>query len=239
MSSASTPDIGMFMCIPISRCFLYRLLDLFPGLEASPLERERLERFPPGFNQVQVGGVGGLKDKLPARIGQIEEQHVDGSVHRQVIEYGVNSLHVFGDPLLQLLEKVDPVDQRSARVGGGEDLARPGLKRSEHVARLFSPAIINFLLGPTGWLGFRRLRIHESFAWRAFDGHRTHLIQTHRHTACGRRGVDGFDSPLFLAKSGSTRSPNHVSSCRQLRPSAMKISLMRLRFMRMPLTRYR
>jgi hypothetical protein len=100
------------------------------------------------------------------------------------------------------LEKVDPVDEPPPGRGGGEDLASPGLKGSEHVARLFSPAIINLLLGSACWLGFRRFGIHELLAWVALDGHRTHLVQAHRHTAVGRGGVDGLDGPPFFALNG-------------------------------------
>jgi len=129
MSSASAPDIGMFVRIPIGRRLVHCLLDLFPGLEASPFKRQRLEGFPPGFNQVQVRGVGGLKHELRARIGQIEEQDVDSPVHGQVIEHGVNALHILRDPLLHLLEEVDPVDERAPGIGGSENLPCPGLKR--------------------------------------------------------------------------------------------------------------
>ena len=60
------PDVGMFVCIPGDRCSFDRLLNLLPGFEASAFERERLEGFPPGFNQIPVGRVGGLKHKLEA-----------------------------------------------------------------------------------------------------------------------------------------------------------------------------
>ena len=73
MSAASPPDVGMFVRIPVGRRLVHRLFNLFPRLETPPFERQRLEGLPPRFNQVQVGGVGGLEDKLPARIGQIEE----------------------------------------------------------------------------------------------------------------------------------------------------------------------
>src|SRR5207302_4881245 len=55
MSPTSTPHRGMFIRVPVSRRPLHRLFDLSPGLEASSFERQRLEGFPPGFNQVQVG----------------------------------------------------------------------------------------------------------------------------------------------------------------------------------------
>ena len=46
----------------ISHC----LLDLLPALEAPPFKGQRLEGLPPGLDQVQVGGSGGLKDELEA-----------------------------------------------------------------------------------------------------------------------------------------------------------------------------
>src|SRR5258708_24335675 len=101
-----------------------------------------------------------------------------------------------------LLEKVDPVDELPTGVGGGEDLPSPGLKRSEHVARVFAPAIINLLLRSACWFGFRRFGIHELLAWIALDGHRTHLVQAHRHTACWRSGVDGLNGPPFFGEVG-------------------------------------
>src|ERR1051326_1686219 len=124
-------------------------------------------------------------------------------------------------------------------VGGGQDLTRFGLQRSEHVARLLSSTIINLLPGSTGWGELRDVGIHQLLAWITLDADWPHLVQTHAYTVSWRRRVDRFDCPLFLAKSGSTRSPNQVSSWRQLSPSAMKISLIRLRLMRMPLTRWR
>lgn len=151
MAPASPPHIGMFVRIPIGRrrfdCFNH----LLPRLETPPLERERAERFPPGFNQVQVRGTRGLEDKLPAGIGQIKEQDVDGPVHRQIIQHGVDPLHILRDPGLYLLQEVDPVDLGAPGIARGEHLPTAGLKRSEDVACLLSPAIVNLLLGSLGW----------------------------------------------------------------------------------------
>src|SRR5215469_4732553 len=41
MSSASTPDVGMFVRIPVSRCLVHRLFNLLPRLETPPFERQR------------------------------------------------------------------------------------------------------------------------------------------------------------------------------------------------------
>lgn len=85
MASTMAPDVGMLVGIPIRRGLLDGLLDFLPGLETSAFERQRFEGLPPGFNQVQVGGVGRLEDELPTWIGQVEEQDIDGSMHGQMI----------------------------------------------------------------------------------------------------------------------------------------------------------
>jgi hypothetical protein len=73
------------MGVPVGCRLLNRLFNLLPASETPSFERQRLEGFPPGFNQVQVRGVRGLKDELPAWIGQIEEQDIHGPVHGQVV----------------------------------------------------------------------------------------------------------------------------------------------------------
>jgi len=81
----------------------HRLLDLLPALEAPSFEGQRLERLPPRLDQVQIRRSSELKDELPARIRQIEEEHIHGSMHGEIVQHGVNPLHVFGDPLLHVL----------------------------------------------------------------------------------------------------------------------------------------
>jgi hypothetical protein len=68
----------------------------------------------------------------------------------------------------------------------------------------------------------------------ALAGLRPHLVETDDNAAGRWRRVELLDRPLFCAKSGSTRVPNQVSSCRHFSPSWMKISLIRLRRMAMP-----
>ncbi len=48
--------------------------DVIPGCKTTSLQSQRTQHFPPGFDQVQIGGVLGLKDKLPTRMGQAEQQ---------------------------------------------------------------------------------------------------------------------------------------------------------------------
>ncbi len=100
----------MLVRIPVSGRFLYRLLDFLPGLKAPPFEGQRLERLPPGLDQVQVRRIRRLENKLPARVGQIEEQDIDSPMHRQVVQHSVDPLYLFGDPLFHVLKKVDPID---------------------------------------------------------------------------------------------------------------------------------
>ncbi len=104
------------------------------------------------------------------------------------------------------------------------------LEGPENVAAA-PPAVVDLLFGTFG-LGCGRF--HELLAWKALSRLWPHLVQADHYAADRRRSVELLDDPLFLAKSGSTRSPNQVSSWRHFRPSRMKISLIRLRRMAMP-----
>ena len=116
MATTSPPDKGMFMGIPVGRGGLDRLLDLFPGLKASPFKRQRAQDFPPGFDQIQVGGVGRLVDKLPARMMDHEQQQVTAMMHLQIVHDGVDALCVFWDLGVHVAEEVDEVHGTAARV---------------------------------------------------------------------------------------------------------------------------
>src|SRR5215471_2336301 len=124
----------MTMSIPIGSCFGDRIADLFPGLETTPLERQGTQRLPPGLYQVQVGRVGRLEDELRARMGQREQQDVSGSMHRQVIQNGLDALYLSGNPLVHLGEKIDPVDRCPPIIGNGQGLSAGRLKGSKDIA---------------------------------------------------------------------------------------------------------
>ena len=55
---------GMSMLVPISGGLGHGLAHFLPDLEPSALDRERAQHLPPRLNQVQIGGVCGLEDKL-------------------------------------------------------------------------------------------------------------------------------------------------------------------------------
>ena len=73
MATSPSPDERMLMGIPVGGGRLDRRLDLFPGLKALALERQRALDLPPGFDQVQVGRIGRLIDKLPTRMMDHEQ----------------------------------------------------------------------------------------------------------------------------------------------------------------------
>src|SRR3954467_12695515 len=221
----------MLVIVPVRGGPFDGLLDLGPGLEAASLQGQGAQHLPPRLDQVQVGGVLGLEHELPARMQQAEQQHVGGAVDVEVVEHGVDPLDRGIDPGLDLAQEVDPVDGGAALVGQGEGGTGRGLEGAEHVAGDATPAAVDLLPGALrpgpGWLDEPPARI-------ALGRLRPHLVQADYDAAGRCCVVELLDRPLLRAKSGSTRSPNQVSSRRHLRPSRVKISLIRLRRMAMP-----
>src|SRR5262249_55559938 len=78
MATSAAPAEGVAMGIPVRGGILHRRTDLLPGLEALACERQRAQDLPPRLDQVQVSGVLGREDELPARMGQREEQDIRG-----------------------------------------------------------------------------------------------------------------------------------------------------------------
>src|SRR5262245_59422124 len=100
MPAPVAPEEGMAMSIPVGRRRLDGSADFLPGRKAMPLEGERAQDLPPWFDQIQVGGVLRLEDELPARMGEGKEQDVSGAVGAQMVENGVDALHLRVDPRL-------------------------------------------------------------------------------------------------------------------------------------------
>jgi hypothetical protein len=206
------------------------LADLVPGLEALALEGQGAQDLPPRFDQVQVGGVRGLEDELPPGVGEREEEHIGGAVGAPVVEDGVDPLHPWVDPGLDQFQAGD-------EVGGGATLGRPRqrltrrrFERAEDLA-LAAAAVVDLLLGARGRA---RGHVNELCSCQALGRFGAHRIQAHPYAPRWRRRVELLDRPLFGAKSGSTRSPNHVSALRQRKPSLKSTSPSRLRFLVMP-----
>src|SRR3954447_17368173 len=231
MTPSTTPDEWMPVIVPGGRGASDGLLDLGPGFETAALQRQRAQHFPPGLDQVQVGGVGGLEHELPARMQQAEQQHVGRAVDVEVVEHGVDSLDRRIDPGLDHAQEVDPVDRGATLEGQGESLAGRRLQRAKDVPCNATPAVVDLLPGA---LGLGAGWPHEPLARVALAGLRSHLVQADDGAAGRWCRVESLDRPLLRANSGSTRAPNQVSSCRHLRPSWMKISLIRLRRMATP-----
>ena len=92
MATPAAPDEGVSVGVPVGRRSHYGLNDLLPGLKAPALERQRAQHLPPWLDQVEIGGVLGLEDHLPARVRQHEQQHVRGTVRAQIVEDDVDPL---------------------------------------------------------------------------------------------------------------------------------------------------
>src|SRR3954453_6393219 len=231
MTPSTTPDEWMPVIVPVGRGSSDRLLDLGPGLETAALQRQRAQHLPPGLDQVQVGGILGLEHELPAWMQQAEQQHVGSAVDVKVVEHRVDPRDRRIDPGLDRAQEVDPVDRGAALVAQRENRASRRLQRAKDVPCNATSAVVDLLPGP---LGFRAGWPHEPLTRVALAGLRSHLVQADDDAAGRWCRVELLDRPLLRAKSGSTRAPNQVSSCRHLRPSWMKISLIRQRRMALP-----
>ena len=102
--------------------------------------------------------------------------------------------------------------------------------RRHHAGRSRSPA----WRAPPRSASGRAGRSHQPSTRVAPGRLRPHLVQADDYAARRCRRVELLDRPLLRAKSGATRSPNQVSSCRRLRPSRTRTSPIRLRRMAMP-----
>src|SRR6266849_5868451 len=166
----------------------------------SPLHTNELD-------PVQVGGIGRLEDKLPARVARAEEQHVVSMMGVEVVQNGIHSLDLGRELLLHLLQEVNPVRDGAPRKVLGERLTSRRLERPEDVA-LAAATIVDLLPGS---LGGSLRRVHQALAGEGFGRFRSHLIHTDHDATGWWLGVEALNCPLFSAKSGSIRLPNQVS----------------------------
>ena len=205
MAPAAAPDERVPVLVPVGGGALDGLLDLGPGIEAPPFKDQGAQHLPPRLDEVQVGRVLRLEDELPAWMGQGEQQYVDAGVDVEVVDHGVDPLGIGRDPALDLLEEVDPVRGGPAFVGCGEGGACGRLQGAEDVACDIAPAVVDLLSGP---LRSRSGRLDQALPGIALARLWPHLVEADDYAALRRRGVELLDSPLFAAKSGSTRAPN-------------------------------
>ena len=231
------------MFIPVGRGGLYGLTDLLPALKPPPLERQRAQDLPPRLDQIEVRSVLGLKDKLPPRMGQTEQQDIRGAMRTAVIPNSLHPRDGGGQPRVHSLQEINPVAKSSSRIGGDKGLARGGVQGPEEIP-FAPPPIIKLWLGPrcrgrglAGGCG-RRCR-PQLLAGKTLGRFWPHLIQAHHYATRRRRGVEFRNGPLFLAHAGSTRSPNPLSCVRQRSPSRRSKSSMWLRLILMPFSSWR
>ena len=233
VASSPAPNKRVPMIVPIGCGGFHGTPDLGPRLEAAALEGQRPQDFPPRLNQVQIGGVLGLKDKFPARMGQAKQQHIRSAVRRQVVKNRIDAMGRSGQPRLDLLQKVNPIRRGSAGIRVRQRFSRRGLKSAKDVP-LAPAAIVNFLLGTSGWTGFgwgSGFNQEGLLPGNALGRFWFHFIQANYESIRRRLGVERLNRPLFSANAGSTRVPNHVSCLRHRKPSATRSSPIRLRLM--------
>src|SRR5947209_4609652 len=172
MSASTTPDKGMLMCIPIGSGCLDCLFDLLPVLKTSAFERQRTQDLPPRFDQIEISCIGGLIDKLPARMMDHEQQQVATMVHLQIVHDGVDALFLGWDLLVYVAEEVHKMHGAAARVALGPAVTS-GLPQGPIDIAKGSASIINLLLGALGWASVHLKRL---LAWVALGGDGSHLI---------------------------------------------------------------
>ncbi len=122
------------MLVPIRSCRFDRVRNLFPCREASALECQRAQDFPPRLDQVQVCRILRLEHELPARMMKREHHHVRCTMHAQVVENGIDTFDLFRYPLVRPLKEVYPVDDSTTAVIARESFATRRVERTEDVS---------------------------------------------------------------------------------------------------------
>src|SRR5215475_242242 len=117
MSATSAPNKWMTMSVPISRGSFDCLLNFRPSFKAATFERERAQRLPPRLDQIEIGGILRLKDELPTRMLQAKQEDITRAMCTQVINNRIDTIEVLRQPLLDLLQEIDPINRRARPVG--------------------------------------------------------------------------------------------------------------------------
>src|SRR5579875_668672 len=114
VTTALAPHEGVFMRLPVGGRGGNGLTDVGPILKPASFERQRPQEFPPRFDQVEIGGVGRLEDKLPARMGQVEQEYIHRAVGTQIVQHRVDPFDLAGQPAVYSFQEVHPVGNRAA-----------------------------------------------------------------------------------------------------------------------------
>ena len=172
MPPSPPPDKRMLVGIPVGRGRLHRFLNLLPGLKALAFESQRTQDLPPGFDEIEIGGIRRLIDELPARMMDHKQQQVSAMMHLQIVHDGRDALFVFWDLGVHIAEEVYKVYGAAARVA-----LRPavsgGLPQGPIDIAKGSAPIIDLLFGA---LGRTSVHIDRLLARIALGRDRTHLI---------------------------------------------------------------
>jgi len=190
VAAASAPHERMAVRIPVGGRRRDCLPDRGPARKPSSLQGTGAQDRPPRLNQVQVGGVRGLEDELPARMGQREEQHVGGALGAQVVAHRLDALDAWIKPARDVVEKIGPVDGRAAWIGSREGAAGGGLEGATDGPAL-PPAVVARLACPARRPPGRLAGCGQehALAGPALGRLRAQLVQTEHHAPCGRARV--------------------------------------------------
>ena len=183
----------MTTLIPIMGSKGDSLCQVIGARKSPPFERQGAQRFPPGFDQVQPGGIGWLKEKANAGMGQCPQLNIQSTMNRQIVQDQDHcALRPGSDQEIEKSDKVMPGTlQRRLR----DDHPRDGFQSAEDPQLGIMAAIIGRDLGTV------RLR-RPVGTWVRAHPQGTHLVHAH-HLGLGRRLlVHRYDRPLFPQTAG-------------------------------------
>jgi hypothetical protein len=149
MTTSPPPNEGMLVGIPIGGGCFDCCYHLVPGLKTPAFERQRTQDLPPGFDQVQIGRIRRLIDKLPAGMMDHEQQQVTAVMHLQIVHDGRDALFIFWDLRVHIAEKVHKVHGAAAWVALRPTISCGLPQRPIDIAK-GSASLINLLFGSLG-----------------------------------------------------------------------------------------